>query len=119
MAEEMRANFSRSGPPIFRASRAFERGELRSKRGGKKSTHFNGGDETIELLLRAVTSANQLSIYGAVGDLCNELSESFRALKKPEAPDHLDKTEIPTNPSIAETHANEQQRWNMVKEYER
>ena len=33
MAEEMMANFSRSCQAIFRASSAFERGELRSKEG--------------------------------------------------------------------------------------
>ena len=36
------ANFSRSGHPIFRASSASDRGELRSKGGGKQSRHFNG-----------------------------------------------------------------------------
>ena len=34
------------------------RGVLRSKRGGKKSIHFNGSNENIELLLRTVISAN-------------------------------------------------------------
>ena len=61
-AQNMMANFSGSGHPIFRASSAFERGELRSKGGGKKSIHFNGSHENIELLLRTVISANQLSI---------------------------------------------------------
>ena len=41
-AENMMANFSGSGLPIFRYSSAFERGELRSKGGGKKSLHFYG-----------------------------------------------------------------------------
>ena len=45
-------------PPVF-----FETGELRSKGHGKKSIHFNGSDENIELLLRTVISANQLSVY--------------------------------------------------------
>ena len=46
MAEEMVANFSRSGHPIFRASSALERRELRSKRGCKKSIqHFNCSDK--------------------------------------------------------------------------
>ena len=99
-----------SGHPIFRASSALERGELRSKEHGKKSIHFNGSDENIELLLRTVISANQLSIYGAVADLCNELSEGFRASVKPEAPDHLETMEIPTGLSDAETHTNAQQR---------
>ena len=57
---------------------SFEKRELRSKGHGKKSIHFNGSDENIELLLRRVMSANQLSIYGAQADLCNELSEVFR-----------------------------------------
>ena len=34
-----------------------ETGELRSKEGRKKSIHFNGSNETIELLLRTVISA--------------------------------------------------------------
>ena len=55
----------------------------------------------IELLLRTVISADQLSVYGAVADSCDELSESFRALVKPKAPDYLDKTETPAGPSIA------------------
>ena len=68
-------NFSESGHTIFRASSAFGRGELRSKVGGKKAIHFNDGDENIELLLRTVISVNQLSIYGALADLCKELNE--------------------------------------------
>ena len=35
-AENMMKNFSESGHPLFRASSAFGRGELRSKGGGKK-----------------------------------------------------------------------------------
>ena len=38
MAEEMNVNFSGSGNPIFRASSAFERGELRSK-GGRQEVN--------------------------------------------------------------------------------
>ena len=49
-AENMMANFSESGHPIFRASGALERGELRSEGHGKKSFYFNGTDENIELL---------------------------------------------------------------------
>ena len=63
------ANFSGSGHPIFRASSAFERGELRSKGGDKKSIHFNGSHEPIEWPFRTVISVNQLSIYGAIADL--------------------------------------------------
>ena len=79
MTQETMANFSRSGHPIFRASSAIEWGELRSKWGRKKSRHFNGSNETIELLLRTVISANQLSIYGAITDLCDEVAKRIRA----------------------------------------
>ena len=79
-----------------------EKGELRSKGGRKNSTHFNGSDEYIELHLRTVISANQLSVYGAIADLCNELSEDIRASGKLEAPDHLETMEIPTGHSVAE-----------------
>ena len=41
-AEQMMMNFSESGHPIFRAYSACERGELKSKEGGKNSIHFNG-----------------------------------------------------------------------------
>ena len=46
-----------SGHPIFRASSALERGELRSKEHCEKSTHFHDGEENIELLLRTIISA--------------------------------------------------------------
>ena len=111
MAEEMMDNFSRSGHPIFRATSAFPRGELRIKGGGNKSKHFNGSNENIELPLRTVISANQLSIYGAVADLCDDIPG------KP-APMHLEKVEIPTVLSKAENSTNEQQWWNLRQEYE-
>ena len=72
-------NFSESRHPMFRASSALEGGELRSKEGSKKFFHFNGSDENIELLIRTVISGNQLSVYGAVADLRNEVSEGVRS----------------------------------------
>ena len=119
MAEEMMANDSRSGHPIFRASRALARGKLRSKVGRKKSIHFNDSNENIELLLRTVISASQLSIYGAIADLCDELSEVFWVPVKPAAPKHLEKVEIPTVRSEAENSTNDQQWRNLRQEYER
>ena len=61
-------NFADSLHPVFRASSALERGELKSKGKGVKSIHFNGCDEPIENILRTVISFNQLSVYGAVAD---------------------------------------------------
>ena len=57
-----------SGHPIFRASSAFERGELDSREHGNKSTQFYNNERNIEMLLRTVISVNQLSIYGPVAD---------------------------------------------------
>ena len=45
----MLLNFAGSGHPILRCASALERGELRSKGGGKTSLHFNGSTENIEL----------------------------------------------------------------------
>ena len=115
----MMLNFSGCGHPIFHASGAFERGELRSKGGGKKSIHFNGGHENIELLLRTLISANQLSVYGAIADLCDEVPKGKRAPVKLAAPDHLETMEIPIGSSAVETQDNAQQRRNLVQEYER
>ena len=66
--------FSETALQIFRASSALERGDLRRKGGGKKTIHFNGSEQNVELILRTVTSANQLSIYGAVANICTEVS---------------------------------------------
>ena len=67
--ESMMLNFAESGHPVFRATNALERGELRSKRKGKKSIQLNGSEETVELILRTVVYFNQLSSYGAVAEL--------------------------------------------------
>ena len=72
-AEKMLQNFAGSGHPVFRGTSALERGESRSKGSGKKSTHFNGSTQNIELLLQMVISVNQLSLYGAVADMIEEL----------------------------------------------
>ena len=71
-ADNMMINLGESGLPVFRGSRAFEQRDLTSKGKGKTTVHVNGSDETIEVSLRTVTSVNQLSIYGAVADMCGE-----------------------------------------------
>ena len=73
-AEAMMLNFAESGHPAFRACSALEKGELKSKGKGVKTIHFNGTDETIELILRTIISVNQLSVYGAAADLFKALA---------------------------------------------
>ena len=40
--------------------------------GGKLSIHFCADGDTIETVFRTIVSVNQLGIYGAVSDLCDE-----------------------------------------------
>ena len=69
-AEKMLQNFAGSRHPTFRCTSALERGELRSKGGGKTSIHFNGSTQNI--VLQMVISVNQFSLYGAVPDMIEE-----------------------------------------------
>ena len=62
----------RSGHPVFRATSPLSRGVLKSKGGGKSSIHCCAGFETIETVFRTIISVNQLSLYGAVAELCEE-----------------------------------------------
>ena len=104
----MLQNFAGSGHPIFRCTSASERGELRSKEGGNTSIHFNRSTQNNELLLQIVISFNQLSLYGAVADMIEELPVGQRAPAKPAASGQLDKQEILTQPPLAEVQANEE-----------
>ena len=63
-----------SGHPVFRATSPLSRGTLESKGGRKLSIHFCADGDTIETVFRTILSVNQLSIYGAVSDLCDEYS---------------------------------------------
>ena len=68
----MLVEFAESGCPIFRATTPLYRGQLRSKGHGKLSIHFAATQETIETIFRIIVSANQLSLYGAVANMCEE-----------------------------------------------
>ena len=76
MAERMLVEFAESDCPIFRATSQLSRSRLRSKRHGKLSIHYAADLETIETIFRIIVSANQLSLYGAVANMCEEY-ESF------------------------------------------
>ena len=43
-----------------------------SKGHGKLSVHFAADQETIETIFRIIVFANQLSLYGAVAEMCEE-----------------------------------------------
>ena len=104
----MPQNFAGSGHPMFRCTTPLERGQLRSKEGGKTTIHFNGSTENIELLLQMVISVNQLSLYGAVVDVIEELPVDQKAPVKPAASGQLDEQEILTQRPFVELQTNEE-----------
>ena len=74
VAELMMIKFGESGHPVFRATSPLSRGTLKNKGGGGLSIHFCADGRTIETGFRTIISVNQLSIYGAVSDACEEYS---------------------------------------------
>ena len=48
------------------------RGQLTSKGGGKLSIHYCADLDTLKTVFRTIISVNQLSIYGAVAEMCEE-----------------------------------------------
>ena len=72
MAERMMLEFADSGHPIFRVTSPLSRGRLKTKGHGKLSIHYCADLETIETVFRIIVSVNQLSLYGAVAEMCEE-----------------------------------------------
>ena len=72
IAEKMLLEFAESGHPIFRATTPLSRGIIKGKGHGKLSMHFTADYPTIETIFRIIVFANQLSLYGAVANMCEE-----------------------------------------------
>ena len=72
IAEEMLLEFAESGCPIFRATTPLSTGNLKSKGHGKLSIHLAADQDTIGTIFRIIIFANQLSLYGAVANMCEE-----------------------------------------------
>ena len=68
----MLLEFAESGCPIFRATTPLSGRKLKSKGHGKLSIHFAATQETIEVIFGIIVSANQLSLKGAVAEMCEE-----------------------------------------------
>ena len=75
-ADVMVSSFEDSGHPVFRASSALDLGFLKWK-GGTCMIHFSGDHSNADLSFRTIKSANQFSIYGAIADWCDELTEQI------------------------------------------
>ena len=84
IAERMLLEFAESGCPIFRATSQLSRGQLRSKGHGKLSIHFAATQETIETIFRIIASANQLCLYGAVAEMCEEYESLYERTGRPD-----------------------------------
>ena len=79
----MMIKFGESRHPVFRATSPFSRGTLKSKGGGKLSIHFYADGDAIETVFRTIISVNQLSIYGAVSDVCEEYGSCQTSTVRP------------------------------------
>ena len=84
LAEKMLIEFAESGCPIFRATTPLSRGQLKSNGHGKLSIDFAAVQETIETIFRKIVSANQLSHYGAVAEMCEEYETLHDRSGRPE-----------------------------------
>ena len=81
----MLLEFDESGCPIFRATTPLSRGQLKSKGHGKLSIHYAADQETIETIFRTIVSANQLCLYGAVAETCEEYESLYERTGRPVA----------------------------------
>ena len=75
--------FGECGHPVFRATSPLSRGTLKSRGCGKLSIHFCADGETMQTVFRTVISVNQLRIYRAVSDLCEECKSSHVKTGRP------------------------------------
>ena len=109
----MLQNFA-SDHPVFRCTSALERGEVRSKGGGKTSIHFNGSTQKHWVASpdgRLRQSAQSLRSSAGYDWRITSWSEISR---KPAASGQLNKQEILTQPPLAEVQANEERQGNKL-----
>ena len=97
VAELMMIKFGESGHPVFRATSPLSRGTLKSRGGGKLSIHFCADGGTIESVFGTTISVNQLSIYGAVSDLCEEYEACHVRTGRLVLAGHSDPLFVPTS----------------------
>ena len=71
------------GHPVFRATSPLSRGQFKSKGHGKLSIHYCADQETITTVFRTIIAVNQLSLYGAVAEMCEEYETFHDRTEKP------------------------------------
>ena len=99
----MMIKFRESGHPVFQATSPLSRGTLRSKGGGKVSIHLCADGDTIETVFRTIIYVNQLSIHGAVSDVCEEHSTCQTRTVRPVLAGQSDPLFAPANLLITDT----------------
>ena len=80
---ELMFQFGESTHPVFRSTSPLSRGVLKSKGGGKLSMHYCADPGTIETVFRTIISVNQLSLYGAVAEMCEEYESCHDRTERP------------------------------------
>ena len=79
----MLLEFAESTCPIFRATTTLSRGQLKSKGHGELSIQFAAAQATIETIFRLIVPANQLSLYGAFAEMCEEYESLHERTGRP------------------------------------
>ena len=97
IAELMMLKFGEGKHPVFRSTSPLSRGVLKSKGGGKLSIHFCADGDTIETVFHTIISVNQVSIYGAVSDVCEEYSTCQTSMVRPVLAEQSDPLFAPAN----------------------
>ena len=97
----MTLTFAESKHPIFRSTSPLSRGVLKSKGGGKLSIHFCADGETVETVFRTIISVIELSIYGAVSDMCEECNTCHDRTGRPVVAGQSNPLFVP---SVMKTH---------------
>ena len=89
------------------------------------STHFCGKTDAVEVVLRTIISVNQLSVYGAIADMCDELtsriSDCSESTGRPVAELKSEDILVPTDLSTTfkPLLTNESEQGDLLREYER
>ena len=88
VASQMVQRSRERGRPVFGGASALSRGTLKRLK-GKETIHFNADASNTELLFRIMHSANQLSVYGAVSQWCEQfdLNQSERESTSEDIPE--------------------------------
>ena len=93
--------FAESKHPIFRSTSPLFRGVLKSKGGGKLSIHYCADPGTIKTVFRTIISVNQLSIYGALAEMCEECESCHDRTGRPVVEGQSNPLFVP---SVMKTH---------------